>query len=69
MFFKADLQASYLSGTYCHNTSTRPPSCTIPRELTKYDQAVKLNTVKGHESMSYETMCQVTFIDRTINAC
>ena len=25
-----DLQALYLSGTYCHKTGTRPPSCTLP---------------------------------------
>ena len=24
---KTDLQALYLSGTYCHKTGTRPPSC------------------------------------------
>ena len=32
----SDLQALYLSGTYCHKTSTRPPSCNTPRELTVY---------------------------------
>ena len=26
---KKDLQALYLSGTYCHKTSTRPPSCQL----------------------------------------
>ena len=31
---KTDLQASYLSGTYCHKTGTRPPSCPTPREPT-----------------------------------
>ena len=31
-----DLQALYLSGTYCQKTSTRPPSCAKPRQPTKY---------------------------------
>ena len=26
----SDLQALYLSGTYCHKTGIRPPSCVIP---------------------------------------
>ena len=29
-----DLQALYLSGTYCHKTGTRPPSCQAPRQTT-----------------------------------
>ena len=29
-----DLQALYLSGTYCHKTCIRPPSCVIPRQPT-----------------------------------
>ena len=31
-----DLQALYLSGTFCHKTGTRPPSCTMPQERTIY---------------------------------
>ena len=31
-----DLQALYLSGTYCHKTGTRPPSCNMPRGPTIY---------------------------------
>ena len=30
--FILDLQALYLSRTYCHKTCTRPPSCYMPRE-------------------------------------
>ena len=37
---KRDLQALYLSGTYRHKTGIRPPSCAIPRRLTRY--AVKI---------------------------
>ena len=29
-----DLLALYLSGTYCHTTGTRPPSCFTPRQPT-----------------------------------
>ena len=31
---RTDLPALYLSGTYCHKTSTRPPSCQTPRQPT-----------------------------------
>ena len=31
-----DLQALYLSGSYCHQNRTRPPSCGIPRQPTIY---------------------------------
>ena len=31
-----NLLPSYLSGTYCHKTSTRPPSCATPRQWTMY---------------------------------
>ena len=31
---KRDLLALYLSGTYCHKTGTRPPSCVAPRQPT-----------------------------------
>ena len=31
---KTELQALYLSGTYCHKTGTRPPCCNTPREPT-----------------------------------
>ena len=34
---KRDLQALSLSGTYCHKTSTRPPSCAKPWQPTIYD--------------------------------
>ena len=34
---KIDLQALHLSGTYCHNTGTRPPSCQAPRQPTNYE--------------------------------
>ena len=30
-----ELQALYLSETYCQKTSTRPPCCTTPREPAK----------------------------------
>ena len=33
---KRDLLALYLSGTYCHKTVTRSPSCVTPRQLTIY---------------------------------
>ena len=33
---KTDLRASYLSGTYCRKTGTRPPSCNAPRKPTMY---------------------------------
>ena len=36
MHCKTDLQALYLSGTYCHKTGKRPPRCTTPQEPTKY---------------------------------
>ena len=32
---KRDLLAIYHSGTYCHKTGTRPPSCVTPRQPTK----------------------------------
>ena len=32
----SDFQALYLSGTYCHETGIRPPSCKMPREPTIY---------------------------------
>ena len=31
-----NLLALYLSGTYCHKTSTRPSSCATPRQPTIY---------------------------------
>ena len=33
---KTDILALKLSGTYGHKTSTRPPSCVSPRQLTIY---------------------------------
>ena len=33
---KIDLQALHFSGTYCHKTGTRPPSCQTPRQPTIY---------------------------------
>ena len=33
---KRDLLALYLSGTYCHQTDTRPPSYVTPRQPTIY---------------------------------
>ena len=33
---KTDSQASYFSRIYCHKTGTRPPSCTMSRQLTLY---------------------------------
>ena len=35
-FNKIDLQALYFSGTYCHNTILRPPSCGPLWQLTMY---------------------------------
>ena len=35
MYF--NLQALYLSGTYCHKSGTRPPSCQTPRQSTIYN--------------------------------
>ena len=34
---KTDQQALYLSGTYCHKTGTRLPSCQSPRQPTMFD--------------------------------
>ena len=34
--YKVDKTGLQLSGTYCHKTSTRLPSCTMPREPTMY---------------------------------
>ena len=31
---KTDLQALFISGTYCHRTGTRSPSCNTPQEPT-----------------------------------
>ena len=31
---KTDLQVLHLTETYCHKTSTRPPSCQTPQQLT-----------------------------------
>ena len=31
-----ELQALYLSGTYCHKIGTTPPSCDNPRQPTMY---------------------------------
>ena len=33
---KTDLQALYLSGSYCHKTGIRSPSCNTPRDPTIY---------------------------------
>ena len=33
---RTDLQALNLSGTYCHKTDARPPSCAKPRQPTIY---------------------------------
>ena len=33
---KKDLLASYLSGTFWHKPSTRPPSCITPQQPTMY---------------------------------
>ena len=33
---KRNLLAFYLSGTYCHKTGTRPPSCVAPQQWTIY---------------------------------
>ena len=41
---KIDLEALYLSGTYCHKTGTRPPSCQAPRQPTIYTLG---NTICG----------------------
>ena len=40
---KTDLLALYLSRTYCHKTSTRPPSCVTPRQLTIYSVWLSLD--------------------------
>ena len=37
--FETDLQALYLSRTYCHKTGTRPHSCNTPREPTKFTKS------------------------------
>ena len=34
---KTDLLALYLSGTYCHKTGKKTPSCPTPRQPTIYD--------------------------------
>ena len=45
---KTDLQALYLSGTYCHKTGTRPTSCAKPQQPTicvtkvPYENSTKL---------------------------
>ena len=36
---KTDLLALNLSGTYCHKTGTRPPSCQAPQQPTIYAMA------------------------------
>ena len=33
---KLDLPTIFLSGTYCHKTGTRPPSCLSPRQPTMH---------------------------------
>ena len=33
---KTDLQTLYLSGSSCHKTGTRPPSCAKPQQPTIY---------------------------------
>ena len=33
LYHKTDLQTLYFSGTYCHKTGTRPPSCTTPWQM------------------------------------
>ena len=38
---KTDLQALYLSGTYCHRIGTRPPNCNASQELTMYLETVR----------------------------
>ena len=45
---KTDLQALYLSGTYCHRTGTRPPSCAKPRQLTIYSTTHQLFLKQKH---------------------
>ena len=39
---KIDLQALYRSGTYCHKTGTRPPSCQTPLQPTIYFKALQV---------------------------
>ena len=45
LLYKTDLQALYLGGTYGHKTSTRPPSCATPQELTIHEWYKELNQI------------------------
>ena len=57
---KRDLQTLYLSGTYCHKTSNRPPSCVTPQQPTIYTS----NFNSTH--YFFHTLC-IIFLDESLN--
>ena len=47
---KMDLQALNLSGTYCHKTGIRPPSCAKPHYFCVCGNLTGLNPINGYHS-------------------
>ena len=59
---KTDLQALHLSGTYCHKTGTRPPSCGKPLQLTVHTYKILLifSDQIFVNQPNYEKICHIT---------
>ena len=65
-----DLLALYLSGTYCHKTGTRPPSCVTPWQPTIYYYIFKywcvcIEIKKDKKGFSLKTFLWINFVART----
>ena len=71
---KIDLQASYLSGTYCHETGTGPPSFGTPRQPTIFvsfqvfrDLIKKCNIAKAGEMEAiFSNVTDITELTMTL---
>ena len=50
------MSKSWLSGTYCHKTGTRPPSCITPQEPTIYVTSFSVSHTRGTVSIGLKNL-------------